>query len=233
MTLRLRGPVDRAALRAALRDVIDRHEVLRTVFPQADGGPVQHILTGAEVRLPWQEIDCPAESAAAELTAGAQHVFDLAAEVPLRATLVRCGPEDHRFSLVMHHIVADGWSLDPLLNDLTAAYTARCAGREPDWEPLPVQYADYALWQRDLLGEESDPGSVANTQLAYWTQDTGRAAGRGDVPARPATAGRAGPPRRPGVGDRRRSAAPRRDRAGQRPSRPRCSWCCRRHWPRC
>ncbi len=170
MTLRLRGPVDRAALRAALSDVVERHEVLRTIFPDAGTGPVQRILTGADVRFSWREKDCPAEAAAAELADCAQHVFDLATEVPIRAALLRCGPDDHRFSLVLHHIVADGWSLDPLLSDLTAAYLARAAGQVPGWEPLPVQYADYALWQRDLLGEETDPDSMANQQLAYWTK---------------------------------------------------------------
>jgi amino acid adenylation domain-containing protein len=170
MTLRLRGPVDRAALRAALGDVVDRHEVLRTTFPDADGGPVQRILSGADVRLSWREAFCPAEAVAAELAGCAQHVFDLATELPIRAALFICGPDDHRFSLVMHHIVADGWSLDPLLRDLTTAYLARAAGQAPDWEPLSVQYADYALWQRDLLGEETDPESVANQQLTYWTK---------------------------------------------------------------
>jgi amino acid adenylation domain-containing protein len=170
LTLRLRGPLDRAALRAALSDVVDRHEVLRTVFPEVGGSPVQHILSGSQARLWWRVLDCPAERVAAELADCAQHVFDLATEVPIRAALFACSPDDHRFSLVMHHIVADGWSLDPLLNDLRAAYLARCAGRGPAWEPLPVQYADYALWQRDLLGAESDPDSVVNQQLAYWTK---------------------------------------------------------------
>jgi amino acid adenylation domain-containing protein len=172
LTLRLRGPLSRTAFRDALCDVVDRHEVLRTVFPADGGQPVQRILTGADAgaRLAWQEVDCPAGLAAAELAGRAEHVFDLGTELPFRAALLTCGPEDHRFSLIMHHIVADGWSLDPLLADLTTAYAARCAGLAPDWAPLPVQYADYAMWQRDLLGSQADPGSVVNQQLGYWTK---------------------------------------------------------------
>ena len=174
LTLRLRGPLDRSALRAALSDVVDRHEVLRTVFPEVDGTPAQLIKASAQARVPWREVDCPvdcpAELVAAELAGCAEHVFDLATELPIRATLLGCGREDHRFSLVMHHIAADGWSLTPLLNDLSTAYLSRVRGQAPRWQPLPVQYADYALWQRELLGEESDPDSVLNQQLAYWAK---------------------------------------------------------------
>lgn len=147
-TLRLRGRVDATALRAALADVVARHEILRTVYPSADGEPVQRVLDGAVPEL--FEVD----------TIDPEYVFDLANEIPIRAQLARVGPDEHHLCLVLHHIAADGWSLQPLVRDLSEAYAARLEGAAPQWEALPVQYADYTLWQRELLGEESDPDSV-------------------------------------------------------------------------
>ncbi|MFD8706499.1 amino acid adenylation domain-containing protein [Kitasatospora sp. NPDC059648] len=169
-TLRLRGPLDRAALTAALTDVVERHESLRTVFPDRDGLPHQQVLPvgQAAVGLPVRELDESELISAAEEFA--TRSFDLANRPPIRATLLAAGPEDHLLVVVIHHIAGDGWSNGPLARDLSTAYAARLAGRAPAWTPLPVQYADYALWQRELLGEEGDQESVIARQIAYWKE---------------------------------------------------------------
>ncbi|MBL1098511.1 non-ribosomal peptide synthetase [Streptomyces coffeae] len=170
LVMRFDGPVDADALRAALADVTARHEALRTVFPDHDGSPYQWILPADHpAARPELRVHGPAdeEQAAAVRLAAVRHAFDLGAEPPLRADLLRT-VDGCVLVLVVHHIVADGWSLGPLARDLVAGYEARSAGRAPDWEPLPVQYADYALWQRALLGDEQDPASPAGHQLAFW-----------------------------------------------------------------
>ncbi|MFG3207649.1 amino acid adenylation domain-containing protein [Streptomyces sp. NPDC048192] len=170
--LRLTGELDAGALEAALRDVIDRHEVLRTVIVEGDDGvPHQQVLPSGEqpFHLPVVEAAGEQERAAA-VDAVATETFDLAADAPIRARLVRSGPREHTLVVVAHHIAVDGESFGPLFRDLTTAYAARREGRAPAWEPLPVQYADYTLWQLDLLGDESDPDSLAARQLAYWRE---------------------------------------------------------------
>ena len=167
--LRLDGDLDRMALAAALGDVTARHEVLRTVFPMTeDGEPYQQILPPAEQDLAVREVaETEVDQAVTELTG---EPFDLATQVPLRSRLLTTGPRSHVLVLVLHHVAGDGWSLRPLARDLATAYAARRQGTEPDWEPLPVQYADYTLWQRDLLGGADDPDSVLAEQVAYWRQ---------------------------------------------------------------
>ncbi|WP_306359963.1 non-ribosomal peptide synthetase [Nocardia sp. CC227C] len=167
--LRLRGRLDIDALRLAVADVVARHEILRTVFPEDADGPHQVVLP-PETPVPVVCVVSSSRTMADDAIEVARGGFDLSAEPPLRATLLRVGPDGHVLVVVVHHIAADGWSLTPLAADLVTAYEARCGGRVPEWSPLPVQYADYSLWQRDALGGEDDPDSVAAAQVRYWTE---------------------------------------------------------------
>ncbi|MEV7190138.1 amino acid adenylation domain-containing protein, partial [Kitasatospora sp. NPDC093102] len=159
-----------AALELALGDVVARHESLRTLIAEEDGTPYQRVLSAEEAVVPLDTRDCPADEVAATVAGLCRHAFDLRTELPLRAALLRISAEEHVLVLVLHHIASDGWSLGPLVRDLTGAYAARAEGTAPGWAPLPVQYADYALWQRELLGEEADPESLAARQLAHWRE---------------------------------------------------------------
>ncbi|WP_328545524.1 non-ribosomal peptide synthetase [Streptomyces platensis] len=178
MAFRLSGALDVVALRAALADVVGRHEALRTVFPEADGEPYQRILLPEDstVALP---VSTAHDGELPQLLENeASRPFDLSADLPLRACLFELGREQYVLLLTIHHIAFDGWSMDPLARDVSAAYEARCAGVVPVWASLPVQYADYSLWQRDVLGDEGDAGSLLSRQLEYWT---GVLAGMPDV----------------------------------------------------
>ncbi|MFE2451816.1 amino acid adenylation domain-containing protein [[Kitasatospora] papulosa] len=168
VALRLTGPLDRDALGQAWSDVTDRHESLRTVFADRDGRPVQSVSApgGARPELVHREV--PEAEAEEAIRAAADRPFDLAAQPPAAAHLFTTGQEDHVLLLVFHHIICDGWSLGPLMRDLSAAYAARVLGDAPQWDELPVHYADYALWQRDLLGAEDDEDSLLSRQLNHW-----------------------------------------------------------------
>ena len=170
VAVRLAGQLDAGALGAALADVIGRHEVLRTVFPAVDGQPFQQVRDVGEVG--WElETATAGEQELAGLVDGiAAEPFDLAGQIPLRARLLRLGPGVHVLVVVAHHIATDGWSMGVLARDVSIAYAARRAGGVPGWVPLPVQYADYAAWQRELLGEEDDPHSVLAGQVAWWRE---------------------------------------------------------------
>ncbi|XOZ86368.1 non-ribosomal peptide synthase/polyketide synthase [Nocardia testacea] len=170
VAVRLSGALDVAALRAAIGDLVARHEVLRTYYPETEQGPVQVVLPvdGPMVELETRVVAPEAiETALVELLS---MPFDVTEEVPLRVALFEIDgtPDEYVLALVVHHIAADGASTGPLTRDLMAAYVARAAGTEPGWQPLPVQYADFALWQREVLGDESDPESVVHKQIEYW-----------------------------------------------------------------
>ncbi len=170
--LRLRGALDVAALRAALLDLVVRHESLRTLIAEdEDGMPYQRIIPAEEVPLDVPVTPVASDGLADAMRAAAGHRFDLSTDMPLRATVLRCAEDDHVLALVLHHIAGDGGSAAPLVNDLTAAYTARRDGQAPEWSPLPVQYADYAIWQRAMLGQDSEDGSVMAAQEGYWQRE--------------------------------------------------------------
>ncbi|MEU9482464.1 amino acid adenylation domain-containing protein [Streptomyces decoyicus] len=156
---RLSGPLSTDHLYAALGDVLVRHESLRTTVDEIDGEPYQRI--GTAEKLSFEVVTTSEAELPGLLADAATHVFDLATELPVRVLLFETAPERHVLLILLHHIAADGWSLAPLARDLSTAYRARIAGEVPRWTSRPVQYADYAVWQRglDLLPE-----------LTYWTE---------------------------------------------------------------
>ncbi|MGW3094287.1 amino acid adenylation domain-containing protein [Streptomyces sp. NPDC001102] len=159
--------LDADALEEALGDLADRHESLRTLVAEHDGTPHQRILPPGALRPPLHRVDCPAAESAAHVDAALRHRFDLSAQSPLAAWLL--GPaEDRTLLLLLHHSAADGWSLRPFAEDLGTAYAARRAGHAPNWTPLPVQYADYALWQRALLAPAPDGTGRLERLTAHW-----------------------------------------------------------------
>jgi len=233
LALRLTGSLDRDALIQAFTDVVERHEVLRTGFLEVDGEPYQQVRDTEQARPVFLVRESDPERLTEDLDDAARHVFDLAAELPVRCWLFVLGETDHVLLVLSHHIAVDGWSVGPLTNDLTTAYEARCAGSEPDWEePLPAQYTDYVVWQRDVLGDPDDQDSLQARQLRYWTSAL---AGLPpelelpyDRPRPPVSAHRAGSLqfRLGPLCSADWSRWPRR--AGRR-----SSWCCRRRSRRC
>jgi amino acid adenylation domain-containing protein len=168
--LRLKGPLDRDALAAALTDLVARHAPLRTLMPEADGQPYQHILDPADATPVLRVRSCLAGDVGAEIETLSRTVFDLTVDPPVQTSLFEIGPDENVFVMLLHHIAVDGWSVPVMLRDLGGSYAARCRGAEPRWTPLPVQYADYAVWEREVLGSEDDPGSAVSAQLRYWTE---------------------------------------------------------------
>ncbi|MEU4837045.1 amino acid adenylation domain-containing protein [Nocardia testacea] len=195
--LRLTGDLDTEALATALRDVAARHEVLRTIYPETAGEPEQVILDEPEITLDPVHVDPSViPDAVAEFM---RRGFDVTVQVPMRVALFALDTDGHTTEyllvLVVHHIAGDGQSMGPLARDVMRAYAARTAGHPPLWEPLPVQYADFALWQRRTLGSAQDPASLMSAQLDYWRTTLAGAPDRIDLPAdrpRPPVASLAG-----------------------------------------
>ncbi|MDR3032790.1 MAG: amino acid adenylation domain-containing protein, partial [Kitasatospora sp.] len=195
--LRLTGPVDAAALSAAIGDVVCRHESLRTVYAEDEQGPYQVVRSAADAAAHLEIVDTDTEQLSGEIARVARTPFDLARDIPLRTALLRTAPHEHVLMLVLHHIAGDGWSLAPLARDLGTAYAARLAGTAPDWAPLPVQYADYTLWQHELLGAGEDGAGEGGRQLAHWKRVLAGLPERLELPA-----DRPRPTHRSNAGDR-------------------------------
>ncbi|WP_433682774.1 amino acid adenylation domain-containing protein [Nocardia sp. CA-119907] len=171
IVLRLSGKLNLDALRAAFEDVLNRHEVLRTVYPYAEGEPAQVVLPVAEAMAPIVATSVTESELAETLSAFVSTVFDVTVEAPVRIRLFELGPNEWVLAAVVHHISCDGSSLGPLARDMMAAYTAHLLGETPSWPLLPVQYADFAIWQRTVLGTEDDPESLLRAQIDYWTRE--------------------------------------------------------------
>ena len=174
VALRLRGRLDVEALAAALADVVARHESLRTRFEAPNGQPQQVVIPAERADIGWETVDAGRWSAHRlddEISEAARYAFDLAEQIPFHAKGFRISDDHHILVVVVHHIAADGSSITPLVRDLGLAYASRCMGQAPGWSPLPVQYVDYTLWQREQFGELDDRGGLIAAQLDYW-QDT-------------------------------------------------------------
>jgi hypothetical protein len=168
--LRIRGALNVDALRAALTEIVARHEILRTALVDREGVPVQQVNPASDFPLPVRDLGRlsptrqPAEIdrlARAEAT----KPFDLAKDLLIRITLLRVADDEHVLLLTMHHIAVDGWSLNVLGEELAALYEAFAADATASLLPLPVQYADFALWQQQWMDSPD-----AARQIAYWTE---------------------------------------------------------------
>ncbi|KAA0023247.1 amino acid adenylation domain-containing protein [Antrihabitans cavernicola] len=168
VALRLTGELDVSALRAAVGDVVARHETLRTIFPADAEGPQQVIVDAASASVAVTEGAAAGDELYRSILQLTTAGFDLARETPLRVGVFEVSHAEHVVVMVVHHISADGFSMGPLTRDVMIAYAARIAGTDPGWSPLAVQYADFALWQDDLLGTDDDPDSLLSRQIAYW-----------------------------------------------------------------
>src|SRR6185437_2457555 len=168
--MRLRGRLDEGALRRALDSIVERHEVLRTVFVKGEDRPFQQVLPGGSFSLSWVDLSsCAASGRESRLRSQEEEEssgeFDLATGPLIRGRLVRLAGDDHALLISMHHIVFDGWSLGVFLKELGELYAAYREGRGSQLAPLAIQYADYAQWQRNWL-----EGEVLRKQLAYWQE---------------------------------------------------------------
>ncbi|MEV6221641.1 non-ribosomal peptide synthase/polyketide synthase [Nocardia fluminea] len=169
--IRLTGELDLPALQSAVADLLARHDTLRTRYPDTTDGPVQQVMPAWSAAVDLTPIPVAPADVETRIAALVAQPFDITAAPPIRVALYRLGDNDHVLVVVVHHISADGYSIDPLTRDLVRAYVDRSEGREPGWAPLAIQYGDFSTWQRDLLGSGTDLDSVLNQQLGYWTRE--------------------------------------------------------------
>ncbi|WIV98617.1 non-ribosomal peptide synthetase [Kinneretia aquatilis] len=174
LALDLHGQLNVRALQQALEDVVERHEALRTVFPDEQGEPWQRVLPAGPGQPPLRHA-CLAAGVSEtqleqQLADEADQAFDLVHQGPLRALCLRLSASHHVLQLVLHHIAGDGWSIVPLAEDLGLAYAARCTGHAPAWSPLPLQYIEFSQQQARQLGDAADPDSLQARQRAYWVE---------------------------------------------------------------
>lgn len=170
LLIRFPGEIEAEAMQAALRDVVARHEILRTSYRNVRGRPELDVVESNQLPDLLTVEACPANEQANRARDISEYGFDLATQLPLRAWLLS-GPQGTGDLLVVlvHHIAADEASLEPLLEDLGIAYIARQAGSAPAWQPLRLQYCDYTGAQKKFLGNVDDPSSLAAQQLEFWT----------------------------------------------------------------
>ncbi|MBP1473179.1 amino acid adenylation domain-containing protein [Frateuria sp. MAH-13] len=164
--LRLRGRLNLAALRTGIQAVVDRHETLRTTFAIIEGEPVQRIASVLPMDVPVRT--CAPSQVMSQAQIFAQRPFDLARGPLLRAELLQVGVDEHVLLTNMHHIISDGWSIGVLVSEFVAHYTASVQGTSVTLAPLPIQYADFAQWQRQWL-----QGSLLQRQQSYWREQLG------------------------------------------------------------
>ncbi len=188
--LRLKGVLDVTALQRCLNEILQRHEALRTRFESEEGHPVQVIYPVIAVEMPLEDLSATPEAqrekeALRICQAEARRPFDLKRDILFRARLIRLGATEHLLFLNVHHIVADGWSVNLLLRELTGLYEAFANSKPSPLPPLPVQYADFSVWQRNWL-----QGETLDKQLDYWRKQLEGSPALLELPAdrpRPAT----------------------------------------------
>ncbi|MGG0302265.1 amino acid adenylation domain-containing protein [Bacillus albus] len=171
LVIRLSGKLNEEALQGAFYDVVEKHETLRTIFPNVLGSSHQKILDMENLNLEMIKTKTCKEELENVLAEAVRYSFNLDVEPAVRLQLFTVNENEHVLLILLHHIVGDGWSLQPLTRDFTTSYKARCQGERAQLETLPVQYADYALWQQQLLGDETTEKSLISTQLEFWKKE--------------------------------------------------------------
>ncbi|HYW71139.1 MAG TPA: amino acid adenylation domain-containing protein [Pyrinomonadaceae bacterium] len=163
---RLKGQLNTLALEQSFNDLVRRHEALRTSFANVDGRPVQLINEAAPIALDVSDLSAvpdPETEARRLVEEESLQPFDLETGPLMRVRVLRLGAEEHVLLLTMHHIISDGWSIGILVREMTELYSARAKGESPELAGLPIQYADFSLWQRQWL-----TGEALDRQLSYW-----------------------------------------------------------------